>query len=54
MKSLMPKTFLVLAVSAFVSSALAGESGNVRDGLRFGSVIVREGVKDTREKEQAG
>ena len=42
MKSLMPKIFLVLAVSAFVSSALAGESGNERDGLRFAQSVCAE------------
>jgi mono/diheme cytochrome c family protein len=42
MKSAVLKTFLGLTVSAFASSALAEESGNVRDGLRFAQSVCAE------------
>jgi mono/diheme cytochrome c family protein len=42
MKSVVLKTFLALSASAFASSALAEESGNVRDGLRFAQTVCAE------------
>ena len=42
MKSMVPKNFLVLAITAFVSSALAVESGNVGDGLHFAQSVCAE------------
>jgi mono/diheme cytochrome c family protein len=42
MKSAVLKTFLGLTVSAFASSALAEDSGNVRDGLRFAQGVCAE------------
>ena len=42
MKSVVLKTFLVLSASAFASSTLADEGGNVRDGLRFAQTVCAE------------
>lgn len=42
MKSVVLKTLLVLSASAFASSTLAEESGNVRDGLRFAQTVCAE------------
>src|SRR6476620_9391406 len=42
MKSLLLKAILVLSASAFAGSALAEESGNARDGLRFAQGVCAE------------
>lgn len=48
MKSAVLKTLLVFCAGTFASSAMAEESGNTRDGLRFAQSVCAEchGVRD--------